>query len=397
MKSANYLSNLTPLRGIAAILTVIFHVDLFLGGVLVPFSFSALLTRMYLMVDFFFILSGFILCHVYGKYFAESVSGKEFRKFSIARFARVYPLHILTLAFMVLLYAISARLKIPANDIMQVENNGYSLLTNIFLLHSMNFHPWFSWVHASWSISTEWWAYMLFPFLVKPFTRLSLKGKGMVALLCFAGYFAIAYFITPYVPFPKSFGWPTDGPIVRTSVNVAYQFGYLRCLCGFILGMMLYYGYIENWGRKFLSNGYVMIVLATGMLLTMHFFVTDVLIIAFFPLILLCGAYGSEGIDRFFGMKPLQKLGDWSFSIYLVHQPLIMLVLNIFLYLNPVNPKDPAANAPVSTFTGWIICLAFIALVLGVSYLSYRFWEVPARKWINSKSRKKEPAPVLAS
>jgi peptidoglycan/LPS O-acetylase OafA/YrhL len=60
------------------------------------------MAHMYLMVDFFFILSGFILCHVYGKYFAESVSRKEFKKFSIARFARVYPLHFATLCYLIL-------------------------------------------------------------------------------------------------------------------------------------------------------------------------------------------------------------------------------------------------------------------------------------------------------
>ncbi len=394
MKPATYLSNLTPLRGIAAILTVIFHVDLFLGGALVPLQYSLGLSRMYLMVDFFFILSGFILCYVYGRYFTESVSAKEFRKFSIARFARVYPLHLATLIYIFLLFFVSAKLKIEPNQIMQIENNGYSFLTNILLLHSMNLHQWFSWVHASWSISTEWWAYMLFPFLVKPFSRLGSTGRGLVALLCFFGYFAIAYYITPSVQFPKAFGWPTDGPIVRTSINVAYQFGYLRCLCGFILGMMLYYGYLENWGRKFLANGYVMLMLAAGVFLTMHFFVSDLLIVAFFPFILLSGAYGSKSIDRFFGIMPLQKLGDWSFSIYLVHQPLILTVLNIDLFIHPTDPKNPAANQPVPTPTAWLICLAFITVMLFVSYLSYRFLEVPARKWINSKTGK-EIIPVM--
>ena len=283
MKSANYLSNLTPLRGIAALLTVIFHVDLFMGGALVPPQFSLGLSRMYLMVDFFFILSGFILCYVYGKYFADAVTGREFRKFSIARFARVYPLHLATLVYIFLLYVVSAKLSIPSNLIMQVENNGYSFLTNIFLLHSMNLHEWFSWVHASWSISTEWWAYMIFPFLVKPFSRLGSTSRALVALLCFVGYLGIAYYIAPFVPFPKAFGWPTDGPIVRSSINVAYQFGYLRCLCGFILGMMLYYGYKENWGRKFLANGYVMLLMGAGVFLTMHFFVSDLLIVSFLP------------------------------------------------------------------------------------------------------------------
>ena len=56
-RTAQYLANLTPLRGIAALLTVIFHVDLMIGNggnALIKIKDSMVLTRMYLMVDFFF-------------------------------------------------------------------------------------------------------------------------------------------------------------------------------------------------------------------------------------------------------------------------------------------------------------------------------------------------------
>jgi len=381
VKSATYLSNLTPLRGIAAILTVIFHEDLFLGGALVPVKYSSLLTHMYLMVDFFFILSGFILCHVYGKYFAESVSRKEFKKFSIARFARVYPLHFVTLSYLVLFYFVAAKMGIPSNSILQVDNSGYSILTNIFLLQSMNLHSWFTWVHASWSISTEWWAYMLFPFLVKPFSQLGNSGKLVAAILCFAGYFGIAYYVTPTVGNP--FGWPNDTS--RTSINISYQWGYLRCLCGFILGMVMYYGYKEEWAKKILGNGYTMVLLGAGVFLTMHFFVTDLLVVSFFPFILLSGAYGSKNIDRFFALTPLQRIGDWSFSIYLVHQPIIITSVYLFSYFNPAAAQS---TAPPELIPAWTISIIFIGIILFFSWLTYRFWELPARQWINAKAGK---------
>ena len=72
MNTTKYLSNLTALRGIAALLTVLFHVDIVLpsfGGQLLDGEISSILHRMYLMVDFFFVLSGFILCYVYSKIF----------------------------------------------------------------------------------------------------------------------------------------------------------------------------------------------------------------------------------------------------------------------------------------------------------------------------------------
>ncbi len=101
-----YLPNLTPLRGIAALLTVIFHVDLYIGmggGGLLRTNDSLFITKLYLMVDFFFVLSGFVMCHVYGKWFSHSVDSFSFKKFTIARFARVYPLHFFTLLYLVAL------------------------------------------------------------------------------------------------------------------------------------------------------------------------------------------------------------------------------------------------------------------------------------------------------
>jgi peptidoglycan/LPS O-acetylase OafA/YrhL len=102
--STLYLSNLTPLRGIAAPLPVMFHIDLVFGGLdglSVRQGDSLVFTRMYLM-DFFFVLSGFIMYHVYGQWFKGHVDKTNFKKFTIACFARVYPLHFCTLLYLIL-------------------------------------------------------------------------------------------------------------------------------------------------------------------------------------------------------------------------------------------------------------------------------------------------------
>ena len=133
MKPVNYLSNLTPLRGIAALLTVIFHVNIMVGFALINANSTGILNRMYLMVDFFFILSGFILSYVYGRYFSEGVSKAAFKKFTIARFARVYPLHFVTLVYTIVLFGISAQLGIP-KSIVESQNSIFSIITNLLLL-----------------------------------------------------------------------------------------------------------------------------------------------------------------------------------------------------------------------------------------------------------------------
>lgn len=69
-----YLPSLTALRGIAALWVVLFHMDVIVYyrdlGPLLPHEWSGLITQGYLWVDFFFILSGFIICHIYGSQFS---------------------------------------------------------------------------------------------------------------------------------------------------------------------------------------------------------------------------------------------------------------------------------------------------------------------------------------
>jgi peptidoglycan/LPS O-acetylase OafA/YrhL len=379
----SYLTNLTPMRGIAALLTVIFHIDLFMGGALIHPAASSILSRMYLMVDFFFILSGFIMSHVYGNRFTSRVTKSDFKKFTIARFSRVYPLHLTMLLFLMLVYFVFGKLGAPRNDILQVNNNLYSVITNLLLLHSMNFHNWFTWVHASWSISTEWWAYMVFPFLVAPFFKLNSPGRWIVCLLCFAGYFCIMFFIIPIVTVPKELSFIKFSRS-DWSINVAYEYGFIRCICGFILGMMMHHAYDDQWGKKILGNGWMMIILALAAFTSMHYNLPDILTVFFFPLLLLSGAYGSARINKVFSTKPMQRIGDWSFSIYLVHQPLLIVIFYSLSMINPPKNNDQPALPPL--WMAWSIAVVVIAIILVVSYFTYRFIESPSRRWLNTKA-----------
>lgn len=397
--SRPYLANLTPLRGIAALLTVIFHVDLSLSGgrgALLHASDSQLISQMYLMVDFFFILSGFIMLHVYGKHFSSAVTGKAFLQFTRARFARVYPLHLAMLLYTAAMFGIAAAAGIPRSVVLEGENNLFSFFTSLLLLQSMNLHGWFSWVHASWSISTEWWMYMLFPFLVIPFTRLRAWGRAAVVLLCLAGYVAIMLWLTPNVrlsPALQAFFAAIMGdgppPMFDASINVAFQFGFVRCLCGFVLGMTVYQAYQDGWARRWFGNGYMIAAAALGLMLTLHLNTPDLVSVVFFPLILLSAAYGSPRMNQLFGTAAMQRLGDWSFSIYLVHQPLMYTIEKIILYgaaQTPASSTAPAGPPPVPPMSAaWLICLGFIALTLLISSLMYRYVEVPARNWLNPR------------
>ncbi|HEY6900192.1 MAG TPA: hypothetical protein VI233_06095, partial [Puia sp.] len=147
------------MRGIAALLTVLYHADLIFGhggNLLLPFKFSQLFTKLYLMVDFFFILSGFILCHVYSQWFSIVVGWSAFRKFTLARLGRVYPLHVAALWYLVLIRVVFVCLGgVDAEPFSTASFTWVSVPTNLLLIQSMNVHNWFTWNNAAWSISTE--------------------------------------------------------------------------------------------------------------------------------------------------------------------------------------------------------------------------------------------------
>ena len=87
---------LTSLRGIAALCTVLAHLIVIWGDVFPALQQGSLFRdfalHTYLFVDFFFVLSGFVMSHAYGRHFADAVRPGSYMRFLRARFARVYPL-----------------------------------------------------------------------------------------------------------------------------------------------------------------------------------------------------------------------------------------------------------------------------------------------------------------
>jgi peptidoglycan/LPS O-acetylase OafA/YrhL len=238
---------------------------------------------------------------------------------------------------------------------------------------------------------------MIFPFLVAPFLKLPKPGRLVVVALCIAGYLVIGYVLLPMVTVPDSISFLRPKGTPPFSLNVSYQYGIFRCMFGFVIGMMVYLAYKDNWAKRLFSSGYTVLVLLAGLFVCMHFAVLDVFTVLFFPLILLSAAYGSPYMNAFLGTKAMQRLGDWSFSIYLIHQP--------FLYQGTVvmanSDKTGIDLTNMTTLTAWTICIGFIIFLLFVSYLSYRFIELPARNYINRRWGKQKvhaiPAVALAN
>jgi peptidoglycan/LPS O-acetylase OafA/YrhL len=381
LKKGPYLSILTPLRGIAALLVVIFHSDLMLKA-FVPPGVTKLISHGWLWVDFFFILSGFILSYVYGKIFQEKLNWATYKKYIGSRFARVYPLHFFTL-IIALIGAITIIAMADSIDpFFAALFDPWTAPASLLLLQGMPLFTAGSLNSPSWSLSTEWWMYMVFPFLVPFFSRLKGTGKVFTFLFIAMGYVVLMYYVVPLIPSLFGKRAPT--------INVVKTFAFLRCALGFLLGMLFQELYKNNIVQRSFKNTWTFVALFAGVLMAMHFAIHELLIIAFFPFIILAAAYNETHVLKVFNMKIFQRLGDWSFSIYMVHVPIIYGFWIFNVYKNPKFFSSLMAMMSMKPdyVEGFLKFCIFLPLTLISAALTYRYIEVPARNYLNARFKK---------
>lgn len=156
----------TALRGIASVMVMLYHYRLaWPHGSWLDGQTAFLISAEY-MVDFFFMLSGFVIALVYLP--QAGGSWRIWRDYMQSRLARVYPLHLATLLWMMALVAASGTF--PADLRMET-------LRNLLLVQAWGFQDQFALNYPSWSVSGEVAAYLLFPALAFGYLRF---GKGFV-------------------------------------------------------------------------------------------------------------------------------------------------------------------------------------------------------------------------
>jgi peptidoglycan/LPS O-acetylase OafA/YrhL len=346
---------LTSLRGIAALLVVVFHFRLVVGDSFGLDAGTAFFANGYLWVDLFFVLSGFVITYAYAADF-ETTSLRAYGRFLWRRLARIYPLHALVLLALVptelAKYAIGWYDRPP----FATGNTPGELAAGLALMHSWGIFDHLTWNWPSWSISTEWAAYLLFPLLLPVFyrARLAIVLAAMPALL--AALFAL---VTLYG---------------RGDLDITFDFGVLRCLLSFALGMAAFRLYeavrdsrLARPSEWLLAGGILWVVLA------MHFDLHPVLVVPGFVALVLFAALGTGPVTKLLGIAPLHFLGQISYSIYLVQYP----VQRIWHML---SRKLHAGEFDV--WSGTLSLIAVVAIVIAISSLTYHFVERPARRWM---------------
>lgn len=377
------LHALTTLRFFAAMGIVLYHVRGYYGVPAID-SFAVFSQG----IAFFFILSGFILTYVYPKFETQ----EERKKFFIARLARIWPVHFL---FFLGVGVLTLYKIIP--DVGDWKGNIFNLL----LVHAWIpvQSSYFALNGPSWSISTEFFFYLCFPFLVHNWAR-----NWHIKMITVLGLPFLMMFIAAYFRLPDY-----SGSYAGISNHGLLYINPLSRIPEFIIGIFACYAWMKY--RKWFEMGFMQAtlvecaaVLAVFLnIFYYHYIVSlfDFLIPTYihhefhtwagygifsclsFAFLMMLFANGRGLLSKCFSFRVGVILGEISFSIYLLHQ----IIHRCYICNLSAFEKIPANFISISY---WLF------LFVG-SYLTWKFVECPSRKWIlSSYENRKRKTMVLA-
>jgi peptidoglycan/LPS O-acetylase OafA/YrhL len=346
------------MRGVAALLVAFFHLRYGIMGVPL-FDYYVFNLRFggkgYLWVDFFFILSGFVLAYRYRDVCRE-LNLRVYWNFIWHRFARIWPLHLVTLigALLYLGYKHGIGYLAPS-----------AVVANLFLVHGWGryFPPPLNF--PSWSLSSEWGAYLILPLYLFVIGRV--RSRAIHILL-------VGALMAGLVEYARAFGHGT--------LDLLRERGGLeRCLFQVGVGVSLFQ--LHDLFRKQNSphdgNGVSVLPKLFDAAAALSFVAIFIVFtytnndLYFVPLagaLIFCLSLSDGPFSKCLSLRPMVLLGEISFSIYMLHVFVLWFLQDI-----------PATFKAEQGFgTGTLLLLGGLVLVLVMSYASFRIIEQPAHR-----------------
>jgi peptidoglycan/LPS O-acetylase OafA/YrhL len=353
------LEGLTTLRFLAALDVILFHLKvegIVTGGPRWYQNFAAI---GYIGVNFFFVLSGFILVYTY------AANDLQPWRFWQARFARIYPAYIFSLAITAPSFLFAVRhLHLP----FYAWSERHLVLASVFTLTLVQ--AWvpqgaLTWNPVCWSLSVEAFSYALFPLLLRR-TRTFSNRRLLFWMVCFSLIslgFSLAYFLIH-----------PDGVEKISSSDVALfwknilSFNPLVRLPEFVVGLLT--GRLFLRSRKSHKLGSICILCGTAAILLISIIASRIpnpMISAGFLspsfALIIYGIAQQPRWTKFLTLSPLVLLGEASYSLYLLHSFVMTRAFEALSYL----PHGLRV----------VLCLG---AAIGASLLSYQCIEEPARR-----------------
>lgn len=372
IKPKKHYEILDGLRGVAAIIVVAFHIlEAFNGGS----RFKQIINHGYLAVDFFFLLSGFVVAYAYDDRWTKMTQWEFYKR----RLIRLQPMVIMGMIIGAIFYYFQASDNLfPMIANMEVWKVIVTMVVGFTLLPippSLEIRGWGE-MHPldgpAWSLFFEYIANILYALVFRKFSNKVMS----VFVLIFAGML-INYTV---------FG-PKGDVIGGWSLNFEQMnIGFTRLLYPFFAGVLLCRlgKLIHIKGAFWVCSLLITIVLAMPRIgdensLWMNGLYESFCIILIFPLIVAIGAGGV--IKNPLSLKICKGLGDISYPIYITHYPLIYWY-TAWVVDNKVSLQD-----------GYLIGIGVLIASITIAYLCLKLYDEPVRNWLQSKfQRRKEVA-----
>lgn len=344
------LNNLTGLRFYTAFWVFLYHFCVYTGGMD-----NFFVKKGYLGVDIFFVLSGFILTYAYHKSFIlEKVTSRKYYNFLVKRFAKIYPLQILTFVIVGILLLVGKYVFHQKDLIIRPDH----IVSNLLMIHAWNINDALSWNTHSWSLSDEWFAY-LFLFISATFIIKLNKFWGRIILGAVVLFFIVRWF-----------------NIENFDLNEYTYKGLERIIPEFFLGILI--GLLRF--DFTVSKKAASLIFAASILILLTLTITDYKVDALCMLLFAGMIYSLSFptyFDKLFNSKRIVYLGNISFAFY-------MFQLTAFYLFKPV--QNYIAQLNISEYISGSIELLILALLnLLMASLAFKYFEEPVRLYILKK------------
>ena len=288
----------------------------------------------YLWVEFFFILSGFVLTYVYGARWREFWHGRTYLNFLEARLARLYPLH-LTMLFVILFMVVILRAVASHYGYVSIYDEPYhpintwpTFVANLFLVQAWNIFPYLSWNGASWFVSVEILLCLLVPFYITV-ARFSLWCGLLLGL---AGACALTILAM----------------LSNHGLDLTFHNGIFRGMTDFAIGVGLAVLYERIKPRADTLPTYAISLAQAAAVAALLYAIYETgwahrhqdiyTALAMAPLIFTL-SFDRGLLASFFQTRVLMKLGELSYAIYIGQTALLQLLRHAQLHLYPA-PTD---------------------------------------------------------
>lgn len=346
------LRALTSVRGLAAWLVLFYHIRMSLDWV--SPGVMAVLDRGYLAVDFFFLLSGFVIWMTWGERLRRE-GWRGVPPFLKKRVARVWPLHVVMLGFGVVLALALALTGRTDNGQFPADQ----LPLHLLLIQNWGLTPGLYWNVPAWSISAEMAAYLLFPVLTFSIDWKRVPTPAVIAAI-------LAFLVTL-----ASFYGAIDALTLDHDIT---RFGTARCVCEFGAGTGVA-ALWQRWRDRPVAPAIGAFGIAAVLGLTTWIGLLPEIMGAppAFAALLLGLALTSPMRANPLNVAPLHYLGEISYATYLNHYLLWFAFKLAFV--------SSATSVPP------IVVGAFCAMIVAASAAQYHLIERPAQRAINALGR----------